>query len=635
MNILGISAFGENPAACLMVDGAMRGFCQEERFTRLKVSDGHFPTHAATWCLKSQGLRLGDIDRIAVSWDCTKYPWRMLRHLARVHLRLPHGARPDPSSIRHAGGPIAAWRYLLEHTPAAFEQGIRDHLRDAGHRGPIPRIVFVPHHEAHAFQAFHQSGFAESAVLVVDGSGEEDTVSGYHFSATGWRRLFQIEVPQSLGWFYSGFTAYLGFHGNRDEGKLMGLAALGSARRAHNPWLQRLDAVLRVERDGFELDPTCFKFAGHEHHARFSDRLRRFITRFDPALEPVGLGEMAQVGGRVQPRYLLPEYVDLAYAVQDRLEQALLVLATRLRRASGSTRLCLAGGVAMNCKANGRLLDDAGFEQIFIHPAASDDGAAIGAAFHVAAAEGRLGANVLAHAQWGPAFSDGDIASALRGCGIPFTPAEDIAETAADLLTDGRLLGWFQGGVEMGARALGGRSIIACPGDPDTKDRVNQKVKYREEWRPYCPSMTAEARARYLEDAVEAPFMILARRATPLLEVAAPATVHVDGTVRPQTVTREALPLWHHLLECVGERTGHPILLNTSFNVRSEPIVCTPLDAIRCFFGSGLDALAVGSFLVRKPLGASLLPARRIPRSVAQKRSMPADTSVPIPTNGP
>jgi carbamoyltransferase len=600
MHILGISTFGENPAACLVSDGVMQAFCQEERFTRLKVSEGRFPSQAVTWCLRSQGLALGDISRIAVSWDCTKYPWMMLRHLIQVRLALGRGGEGDRSSLAHGNGDGGAWRYLLRHTPEAFEQGIRDHLRDAGHRDRIPPIVFVPHHDAHAFQAFHHSPFEESAVLVADGSGEECTVSGYHFTRDGWRCLFRMEVPQSLGWYYGGFTAYLGFHANRDEGKLMGLAALGAARRANNPWLERLDAVLSVRPDGFELDPTYFKFGGHEHHPRFSDRLRRFVTSHDARLEPVAVGEMADVNGRAQPRYLLPEYVDLAYAVQDRLEQVLLTLARRLRRESGSQRLCLAGGVALNCKANGRLLDDAGVREIFVHPAASDDGAAIGAAFHVAKDEDRLLRNDLRHAQWGPGFSDDEIGAALRTCGIPFTAPDDVADTAADLLTQGRLLGWFQGGVEMGARALGGRSIVAYPGARETKDGLNRRVKFREEWRPYCPSLTFESRQRYLEDPLEAPFMILARRATPALLQAAPATVHVDGTVRPQTVRAEALPLWHHLLECVGSRTGHPVLLNTSFNVRSEPIVCTPHDAIRCFHGSGLDALAIGSFLVQK-----------------------------------
>jgi carbamoyltransferase len=600
VNILGVSTFGENPAACLVQDGVLRSFCQEERFTRLKVSAGHFPSHAVTWCLKSAGLPLGAIDRIAVSWDCHKYPWQMLGKLAAIKLQLPRVRTATASSLTHANGLNSAWQYLLDHTPAAFAAGIRDHLRDAGHHGPVPRIEFIEHHLCHAFQAFYQSPFSESGVLVVDGSGEERTVSAYHFDAGGQRLLFHYDVPQSLGWYYGGFTAYLGFHANRDEGKLMGLAALGESRRASNPWIERLDKVVKIGTDGFELDPTFFKFAGNEYHPRFSDRLREFITKHDPRLEPVAVGEQALLDGERVHKYLLPEYVDLAFAVQDRLEEALLALTRRLRSESGSANLCFAGGVAMNCKANGRLLDAGGIGQIFIHPASSDDGAAIGAAFVAAHRFDRLERNPLQHAQWGPAYTDGEIGAALRGCGARFETPADIGEAAAGLLAGGKLLGWFQGGLEMGARALGGRSIIACPTDPDTKIRVNKRVKFREEWRPYCPSLTAESQQEYIADAVEAPFMILARRAGAKLETAAPATVHVDGSIRPQTVSRDVLPLWHHLLDEVGRCTGHPVLLNTSFNVRSEPIVCSPHDAIRCFFGSGLDALAIGGYLVHK-----------------------------------
>jgi carbamoyltransferase len=599
MIILGLNTFGENPAACLVVDGVLRGFCQEERLTRLKGSYGLFPGLAVTWCLRSQGLALADVDRIAVSWDCTKYPWTMLRHLAGVRLSLPFSSRGDPSSLKRKAHHGTLWRYLLTHTPAAFEQAIRDNLRETGHRGPIPPIDFVPHHDAHAFQAFHQSSFEDAAVLVADGSGEEHTVSGYHFNRREWKPLFHLEVPQSLGWYYAGFTAYLGFHANRDEGKLMGLAALGSARQEDNPWRQRLEAVLRVDEEGFELDSTYFKFAGNEHHPSFSDRLRRFVTAYDPRLEPVALGETVPgEGGVEQPRYLLPAYADLAFAVQERLELALLAVARRLRRESGATRLCMAGGVAMNCKANGRLLAESGFESLFVHPASSDDGAAIGAALYTAWHEDRLLPNPLTHAQLGPSFTDGEVAAALRSCGATFTAPPDVAEASADLLAQGRLLGWFQGGMEMGARALGGRSIIAAPNGAETRDRVNRQVKFRESWRPYCPSIAAESAGRYLEDPVDAPFMILARRATAELPS---STVHVDGTARPQTVDARVLPLWHHLLLSVGTRTGHPVLLNTSFNVRSEPIVCTPYDAIRCFYGSGLDAMAVGGFLVQKP----------------------------------
>ena len=566
MNILGISAFGENPAACLVQDGVLRAFSQEERFTRLKISAGHFPSNAVGWCLQSHGLRLADISAIAVSWDCTKYPWQMFRFLTGVQMRLPRRQESERSSLTHPNGFSSAWRYLLDHTPATFEQGIRDHLRDAGHKGAIPKICFIPHHLSHAFQAFHQSPFDEAAVLVADGSGEENTVSGYRFSRNEWKRVFHIDVPQSLGWYYGGFTAYLGFHANRDEGKLMGLAALGESRRTVNPWLERLGRVIRVHDTGFEIDPCFFKFSGNEFHPRFSDALRRFIVGHAPALEPVSIGEQANTGGASKPKYLLPEYIDLAFAVQDRLEAALMALVRRLTRETGLRRLCYAGGVAMNCKANGRLLQEAGIDEIFVHPASSDDGAAIGAAFVACSQHDRLLPNPLRHAQLGPAYTNEDIRRALDSCGAPYQSPSDVAVATADLLAEGQIVGWFQGGMEMGARALGGRSIIASPQGTDTRTRVNRRVKYREEWRPYCPSVTAEAADRYMIDPVEAPFMILARKATHLLAERGPATVHVDGTIRPQTVAADVLPLWHHLLCCAGERTGDPVLLNTSFN---------------------------------------------------------------------
>lgn len=598
MNILGLSPFMENPAACLVREGRMRAFCQEERLTRLKGSHGQFPSRAVAWCLRSEGLSLGDVDRIAVAWDCRKYPWKMLRHLVRARVRVWTTGAGSPAAASDGAG--AALRYLLRHTPAAFEQGIRDQLRHDGHRGPIPRIVFTPHHEAHALQAFFQSPFGEAAVLVVDGSGEENAVSAFHFGARGRRLLFRVEVPQSLGWYYGAFTAYLGFHPSRDEGKLMGLAAFGETRRESNPWMRRLDRVLRVTDTGFELDPTFLKFSGHAHHPRFGDKLRNFIVSHDARLEPIAPGDMAGSGGMAQPRCLLPEYVDLAFAVQDRLEEALVSVARRVRRESGSARLCLAGGVALNCKANARILAEGGFDQLFVHPAASDDGAALGAALHTAEAEDRVVADPLRHAQWGPAYSDANIAAVLRTCGVPFTQPPDIAEASAALLAEGCLLGWFQGALEMGPRALGGRSIIAAPRN-DAKARLNAQVKFREAWRPYGPSIAHEAAPRYARGAADAPFMALACSATPELSG---DVVHVDGTTRPQTVRPDILPLWHRLLLAVEGRTGHPVVLNTSFNVRGEPIVCTPQDAIRCFYGSGLEALAIGGFLVRKA-GAS------------------------------
>jgi carbamoyltransferase len=598
--VLGLSTFGENPSACLVRDGKLVAFCQEERLNRLKNSTGFFPSSAVNWCLRDQGLKLGDVDRIAVSWDCTKYPWQMFMHLAQVKFGLKDGGYQQRSSIQHGGGLVAAVEYLNKHTVGSFESGIRDHLRIEGHKGPIPKIEFVGHHLSHAYQTYYQSAFDEAGILVVDGSGEENCVSAYHAKSGNIRKVFGYDIPYSLGWFFGGFTAYLGFRANRDEGKLMGLAALGEVRRNSNPWIERLDKIVKPTRDGFEMDPTYFKFGGNELHPRYTDQLFKFVTTYDPGLVPIGVNERAQKNGATIHKYLLDEYVDLAFAVQTKLEEVLVSLTNRLVRETGAKKLCVAGGVAMNCKANGHVLDHAGLEDIFVHPASSDDGVAIGAAFIVSQRGGHDVRNVLEHAQWGPKFNNDAVREALDVSHVKFTTPPDICESVADLLAQGRMGGWFQGGVEMGARALGGRSIIAWPKQPGMKEKINRDVKFREEWRPYCPSMTAESAPLYSEDPREAPFMILARRATKKLMDEAPATVHVDGSIRPQTVRKEVLPRWYHLLESVGRRTGDPVLLNTSLNVRGEPIVCTPHDAIRCFFSNGMEFMAIEDCLLMK-----------------------------------
>lgn len=600
MIVLGVNAFFESPSACLVQDGRLAAFCQEDRFTRLKGSAGHFPSHAVSWCLKSRNLKLEDVDRIAVSWDCRKYPFRMLRALARMKWSCRGRVYVHPPSIPHASGPGPALDYLYQHTPGAFERGIRDALRTAGFHAPTPRIEFVEHHLAHAYAAFFQSPFQEAAVLVADGSGEERTVSAYSARAGSLRLEFAYEIPQSLGWFYGGFTAYLGFRPNRDEGKLMGLAALGECRKQQNPWLRRLDRILRITPAGFELDPRFLKLGGNEFHPHFPDQLFRFVTSCNPELVPVGVDEMAGSHGDVVHRYLLEGYVDLAYAVQNRLEEAMVSLVRRLTCQTGLRKVCLAGGVAMNCKANGAVAERAGIDELFVHPAASDDGTAIGAALIVAAQAGDKARNPLPHVQWGPCFSNAEVEEAFRFAGCRYATPGDICAAAAEIVARGGIAGWFQGGAEMGARALGGRSIIACPGDPAMKEKLNRNVKRREHWRPYAPSLASESRKLYFEGGCESPFMVVARVATPLAREAAAAAVHVDGTLRPQTVSPEALPRWHGLLKAVERFTGHALVLNTSLNVRSEPMVCSPLDAIRCFYSTGMDALAIGDFLLTK-----------------------------------
>lgn len=599
MIVLGLNAFGNNPSACLVVDGKLTAFCQEERLNRLKGSRGMFPSRAVEWCLRSRGFSLADLDRISLSWDCGKYPWTMLRKLVRSRFSPSvSGEIKGPGSCKGLAVPLL--EYCLTFTPDVVQKKTRDSLRAAGLNGPMPRLEFVPHHLSHAWQAYWQSPFGDAAVLVADGSGEENCISAFEVRSGVFRKLFGVDVPDSLGWFYGGFTAYLGFRADRDEGKLMGLAALGESRRSENPWPERLEKILRINPGGFEMDPGYFKLGAHNLHPRFSDTLAAFMTSFDPELKPVRLGETARFNGIPDHRYLAPGYVDLAWAVQDRLEQAVLVLARRLLDESGLGDLCLAGGVFMNCKANGMLVERSGARNIFVHPAGSDDGSCIGAALHTAANGGDNPRNVLDNVQFGPSFTETEIMQALQVCGIDYSRPPDICRAVASLVARGRVVGWFQGKLEMGARALGGRSIVATPVDPTMKERINRQVKFREQWRPYCPSLLRESASGLLKGGGDYPYMIVARDAGATLSEQAPAVVHVDSTVRPQTVDRQSLPLWHSLIECVGEKTGLPVVLNTSLNVRGEPVACSPRDALACLYTTGLDALAIGNFLIVK-----------------------------------
>jgi carbamoyltransferase len=600
MNVLGINAFAFNPSACLVCDGKLVSFCQEERLNRLKGSEGLFPSKAVQYCLRSRQLSIEDISHIAFGWDCKKYPFHMAGSLARAYLSQA-GTRKyyAAPSASHRGGTWAAFEAFQMYLPGRIINRIRDTLHADGHKGKLPPVEFVQHHLAHAYQAFFQSSFDQAVVLVADGSGEEHCVSAYLMQAGRCTRLFQYDIPQSLGWYYNGFTAYFGFRANRDEGKLMGLAALGDARRHQNPWIERLDKVMRTTSEGFELDPTYFKFGGNSYHPRFTDALVKFITSFDSTLMPLAVDERCSVNGQTTHPYLADRYVDLAYAVQYHLEDALVSLVRRAVRETGVRRLCVAGGIFLNCKANGHLADEV--DKLFVHPAAGDEGACLGAAFYLSEQLGYSPRNSLGNAQLGPAFSNDEIERTLKSAGIAYSRPDDICAAAAMLLRDHNVIGWLHAGLEMGPRALGGRSILALPDHMEMKVRVNERVKFRESWRPYAPSV-AEEFSSHLFDSDEAlPFMIVARQASPAMQELAPAVVHVDGTTRPQTVSARDLPRYHRLLKAVGDQTGAPILLNTSFNIRGEPIVCTPSDAIRTFYSTGLSALVVEDFLITKP----------------------------------
>jgi carbamoyltransferase len=431
-----------------------------------------------------------------------------------------------------------------------------------------PRVVFVRHHVAHAASAFFLSDFEEANIISLDGSGGQDA------GLIGVGRGIEIEPFEyvdretSWGYLYERYTERLGFRAHNDEGKVMGLAAYGDARGELFPFLHVNSG------DGFPY----YDYEGLYEH----------------------LHEIVQ---RSRDEYPVNDYHEhVAARLQYSLEQAVAGIAERLYERTGLRDLCLAGGTALNCSCNGKLLGLPFVDRVFIQPAASDSGTALGAAVYVHVQRtGERPRTEFDHAYWGPEYSNEEIEAALRLAKVPYRRPRDVAKEAAQLLAEGKIVGWFQGRMEVGPRALGGRSILAHPGDEAMKDAVNNNVKFREPWRPFAPSILAEYMEDYFGTDHPSPFMILAFEALEEAKRAIPAALHVDGTGRPQTVDRHSSPRYWELINEFRKLTGIPVVLNTSFNIESQPIVCTPKDALSTFFMCGLDALAIGDFILEKP----------------------------------
>lgn len=600
MNIIGINAFGQNPAACIIIDGKLVNFSHEERFNRLKGSHGLFPSNAISWCLLNNNLYLKDINYIAFNWDCNKYPFHVSRHLLKGKLKSHKSLFKNSGDHSYSSSIASMINHLSQYNPKYMKQLIHENLRISGHKGKIPEIEFVDHHLSHAYQAYYQSSFKDSLVLVVDGHGEESCISGYKVNNDVFTKIIEYKIPDSLGWFYGAFTAYLGFNTNRDEGKLMGLAAYGEKNKYNNPWIERFDKLISVKNDSLWFDPKFLKFGGNYHHPRYTEVLKNFITSFDPDLNPIYLNSYITRNGKKINQYFQPKYIDLAFAAQYKLEQSLIFIVNKMVKQTGIKNLAYAGGVAMNCKANRAILDHSGIENIFIHPASSDDGSSIGSALFAASMYGESVKNTLHNVHLGPAYSNDEILQTIKQSKIKYKTSHDIVSDGAKYLSEGNILGWFQGGAEMGARALGGRSIVASLQNRNIKKLLNEKVKFRENWRPYCPSILHEDQDKFIHDSTDSPYMILAAKAKDCLKEIAPAIVHVDNTIRPQSVNKKRNKIWHSLISEQNKLCGIPMVLNTSFNVRGEPIVCSPRDAIRTFYTSGLDKLLIGNFIISK-----------------------------------
>lgn len=598
MNILGVFAIGMNPAACLVQDGKIVSFVEEERFTRLKVSENIFPSNSIKFCLSKSNLTLDSIDKIAFGWDATKYPFTMARNYLSNYVKYKYREMKSFHSKKDNSIFITTIQDLFEYHPSIIRNVISKNLKACGLNGKIPEIEFVPHHMAHAYSVYFCSSFNNAGIITIDGHGEEICSQLLIANEDKIRVVKNFPIPHSLGWFYAAMTEYLGFIPYKDEGKLMGLAAYGESRKDFNRFIEPLSKILKIKSDYYEVDPIYTLFGGHNYGSRYTDEMVKFITSVDSQCKPISYGEKALINGKAINKYLLENYIDLAWAAQKLLENAAIMLGRYLVKEYNVENLCVAGGVALNCKMNGEILRNSGCKNIFVQPASNDAGTAMGAALYVAHKNGEKIRNSLTNVYKGPSYSSDDILKILNQCKVKFQHIDEPSVKAAELLNDGKIIAWFQDEMEFGARALGNRSILANPTYANIKDKVNNEVKYREAWRPFCPSMIEEVKDLYIENPNEASFMIVAYKINSSSNF--PCITHVDGTIRPQLVSKKTNEKFHSLIANLGKKTGHPVVLNTSFNVRGEPIICNPLEAIRCFYSNGLDALIMDHFLLTK-----------------------------------
>jgi carbamoyltransferase len=567
MRILGISAFYHDSAAALIQDGRIVAAAQEERFSRRK-HDARFPRHAIDYCLQEAGASVGELDSVAF-YD---KPFLKFERLLETYLAFaPRGFRSFAQAV-----PLWVREKLFQR------QFIGRQLPGLA----ADRLLFAEHHLSHAASAFFPSPFEEAAVLTMDGVGEWATTSAAFGRGNDLQILREIHFPHSLGLYYSAFTYYAGFRVNSGEYKLMGLAPYGAPKYVG---LIR-DRLIDVKEDGsFRLNLDYFDYPVG---------LRMTNWKFDDLL-----------GGpaRKPESPFTQRDFDIAASAQAVLDEVVVRLTRDLAAQTGAHNLCMAGGVALNCVSNSKVWRDGKFRHLWIQPAAGDAGGAVGAAlaaYHLFRGRPRPihSADGMQGGYLGPAFSQAEIERRLRAAGARFAALapDELLRACVDALESQKVLGWFQGRMEFGPRALGARSILADPRSPSMQAVLNEKVKLRESFRPFAPAVLREDAAEWFDCDTDSPYMLMVADVAEAHRGQIPAVTHVDYSARVQTVDRESNPRFHALLSAFKERTGCPVLVNTSFNVRGEPVVCTPEDAFRCFMATDIDLLAVGGCLLRK-----------------------------------
>lgn len=578
MIILGINAYHANASAALVIDGQLVAAVEEERLNRVKYAAG-FPTRAIQYCLEFAGVKPSEIDHIAVP----RNPYARLATKLRFAMRMPRFAIDRAKVAARFGG-------IKEELASAFE------IDPSSIRAQIHRIE---HHRAHIASAFFVSPFERAAVLSADGLGD--------FASTMWGMgegsqlhiAGSVAFPHSLGMFYTAMTQYLGFQKFGEEYKVMGLAAYGSPAYA-----EVFSDIVKAEKPlGVRLNLRYFT-----HHTS-GPEMTWSASGQTPVLGRLFSSELEKQFGppRTPEQPIESRHKDFAASMQARLEEVLLANVNSLYEKTKAKNLCLAGGVAFNCVANGKILEQTPFEQVYVQPAAGDAGLSVGAAFAVYHEKlGKPRSFQMDHAFWGPGFSTSEMRNALRserqhqdGLSVRELDEEALLRATAAHIAQGKIVGWFQGRAEWGPRALGNRSILVDPRRTEMKETLNRRIKHREIFRPFAPSILEESVGEYFEQSHPSPFMTFAYKARAAKRGVIPAPTHVDGTGRLQTVNRDSHPLYWKLLRAFGDLTGVPVLLNTSFN-DNEPIVCHPQEALACFERTKMDVLVLGNFILEK-----------------------------------
>jgi carbamoyltransferase len=560
-NVLGLSCYYHDAAAALLRDGQVVAAAQEERFTR-KKHDSDFPVHALRYVLDEAGLKPQALDAVGF-YD---------KPLLKFERMLSTYIATFPRSFNSFRKAMPVWLHEKLWVPSKIRQELKPYS------GPI---LFAEHHMSHAASAFLPSPFDEAAILTIDGVGEWATASYGVGRGTDITLFKEIRFPHSLGLLYSAFTYYLGFKVNSAEYKVMGLAPYGEP--VHFDRIMK--EMVHLNDDGsFKLN---MKYFSYDHGLRMTN------GAFDDFF-----------GGppRVPETRMHEREFDIAASVQKVCEEVVLAMARHLHRETGLERLCMAGGVALNCVANGRVIRETPMKELWVQPAAGDAGGAVGVAHYLHnTLEKQPRAEAWRHAYLGPSFSDAEIARYLDEAGAKYEtlPERELLQRTARLLADQNVVGWFQGRMEFGPRALGGRSILADARDAGMRDTLNMKIKFREGFRPFAPSVLADRAAEWFDIDCDSPYMLLVAQVRDAKRVI-PSVTHVDGSARLQTVSREEAPLYYDLIAEFEKITGVPIIINTSFNVRGEPIVCTPHDAYLCFMRTNMDRLVLGHHVLDK-----------------------------------